>query len=123
MITGLGMHRVVMATRSRMVTEYYLLGVGTHSPHQKVAGLVLSVLLIIWLLCIWLTDKLNMAQNGSGDQHRSTIDPECVTPVYNAKEDNNTNSLFNNSQSVSVPGMGPGKSYTGLNLRCVQLDS
>ena len=63
-----------------------------------------------------------MAQNGSGDRHWSTIDPECVTPVYNAKEDNNTNSLFDNSQSVSVPRMGPGKSYMGLNLRSVQLD-
>ena len=111
-----------MATQSGMVTEYYLLGVGMHSPHQKVAGLVLLVLLITWLLGIWLTDKLNTAQNGSSDQHRSAIDPECVTPVYNAKEDNNTNSLFDNSQSVSVPRMGPGKSYTGLNLRSVQLD-
>ena len=37
-----------------------------------------------------------------------------ITPVYNAIKDNNTNSLFNNSQSVSVPGMGPGESYMGL---------
>ena len=63
-----------------------------------------------------------MAQNGSGDWHWSTIDPECITLVYNAKEANNTNSLFDNSQSVSVTGMGPGKSYMGLNLRSVQLD-
>ena len=33
-----------------------LLWVGTHSPHQKVAGLVLSVLLTMELLGIWLTD-------------------------------------------------------------------
>ena len=38
-----------------------------YSPHRKVAGLVLLVLLITWLLGIWLTDKLNTAQNGSGD--------------------------------------------------------
>ena len=65
-----------MATQSGMVTEYYLLGAGTHLPHRKVAGLVLLVLLITWLLGIWFTNKLNMAQNGSGDQQRSTIDPE-----------------------------------------------
>ena len=33
-----------------------LLWAGTHSPHQKVAGLVLSVLLTMELLGIWLTD-------------------------------------------------------------------
>ena len=37
-----------------------------------------------------------------------------ITLVYNAIKDNNANSLFNNSQPVSVPGMGPGESYMGL---------
>ena len=37
-----------------------------------------------------------------------------ITPVYNVIKDHNTNSLFNNSQSVRVPRIGPGESYTGL---------
>ena len=37
-----------------------------------------------------------------------------IAPVYNTIKDNDTNSLFNKSQSVSVPGIGPGESYTGL---------
>ena len=34
----------------------FLLWAGTHSPHQKVVGLVLSVLFTTELLGIWLTD-------------------------------------------------------------------
>ena len=55
-----------------------------------------------------------MVQRGSGDQHQSTIGPDQAAPVSNAKNNNNTNSLFYNGQSVRVPGMGLGKSYMGL---------
>ena len=57
-----------------------------------------------------------MAQRGSGDRHRSTIGPDQAALVSNAKNNNNTNSLFYNGQSVRVPGMGLGKSYMGLVL-------
>ena len=49
----------------QMVTEYYLYQwAGTHSPHQKVEGLVLLILLITELLGIWLTNKLSTVQKG-----------------------------------------------------------
>ena len=57
-----------------------------------------------------------MAQRGSGDWHWSTIGLDQAAPVSNTKNNNNTNSLFYNSQSVRVPGMGPEKSYMGLVL-------
>ena len=57
-----------------------------HSPHQKVEGLVLSVLLIMESLGIQPTDKLNMAQKGSSVQHQNG---------YGATKDNNTMALFN----------------------------
>ena len=45
--TGTGKGRVITMTRSGMVTEYqFLQWVGMHLPHQKVEGLVLSVLVI-----------------------------------------------------------------------------
>ena len=73
-----------MVTRSGMVTESYLyFGLaGTHLPYRKVAGLVLSVLLTMELLGIWFTNKLNMAQKDSGDQHRNVTKLECSHPGW-----------------------------------------
>ena len=75
------------------------------------------------LLGIWLPDNLVWHKRDPVIGTGLLFWRSKITLVYNAIKDNKANSLFNNSQSVSVPRMGLGKSYTGLILRSVQLNS
>ena len=84
-----------------------------HSPHQEVEGLVLSVPIITYLPCIWLTNNLILFKCSPVICTRTNQLDAIPTGHGGATKDNNAIDL---EVRVEVPGRGPGESYTGLNL-------
>ena len=109
-----GQGGVVMTTRSRIVSEYlFLEWAGMHSPHQKVEGLLLSVLIFTRLQCTWLTDNLIRLWYDLVFRTGIAQSDTAQFEYGNAIKDNNTTDLLINSKSVGVPGMGPVRELYG----------
>ena len=55
-----------------------------------------------------------MVQRGSGDRHQSTIGLDQAVPVSNAKNNNNTNSLFITVYQLEFLEWAQGRATLGL---------
>ena len=104
----LGMRRVVTATRSVTVMEYYFyLWAGTRTSHTErwwALSSRYSLLLGCWPFGFPITLTLK-----TGVRHRSRLYRDTAIPVRYSTERNKVYSL----RISNVPGVGPGKNYTG----------
>ena len=105
----LGTHRVVMATRSVMVMEYYFyLLVGTRTSHTKrwqALSSRYSLLLGCWPFGFLITLTLKTSV-----RHRSRFYQDTAIPVKYGTERNKEVYFLRISK---VPIVGPGENYTG----------
>ena len=81
------------------------------------AGLVLSVLIITKLPAIWLSKSYYTIVIKPGVRHQNGYGWDMVILGDGIKK---TKSMLYLQESVEVPGMGPGESFTGLLRRSVQ---
>ena len=92
---------------------YFYLWAGMHKPHRKVAGLVLSVLIITSSRAIWLSGYLN-TKIRPGKRYQGSQLGIRLSRRGTVQQKNKKDKFIKTVESAGVPGMGPGKSYTGV---------